>query len=467
MSIREIVQTSTFRWAFVASGAFAVFVLLLFGFIYWSTDLYLVARSDNVISSQLNVISALPPERKVYAIDYHLAQDPRGVQFAGLFRSDGSRIAGNLSRLPSTLKLDATVQNAELARDGARENDTRPVRATGRVLPNSDVLVIGRNVDEAIELSKVVIQALALGLIPALLLCLATGMLLSMRAESRIAAVNQRVQRIVAGNLRERLPHRNSDDPFSKLAAIVNGMLDEIETLLQALAGVGNDIAHDLRTPLTRARLMLERGRDNAQTLEQLKAVADKAIGGIDQTLAIITALLRLAEIENSRRSAAFGKVALADILLEIGDLYEPIAQNKGIALHIDTVHAPTVDGDRDLLMEAIVNLVDNALKFTPEGGRVEVALLRGNSEDILRVRDTGPGISEEERDAVLRRFYRSDRVQGVRGLGLGLNLVAAIAKLHEFRLTIFTGSGCVIEIASPDRRAHPKAAAAARNRSN
>jgi signal transduction histidine kinase len=153
--------------------------------------------------------------------------------------------------------------------------------------------------------------------------------------------------------------------------------------------------------------------------------------------------------------------VALADILREIGDLYEPIAENNGIALQIDAVHAPTVDGDRDLLMEAIVNLVDNALKFTPEGGRVEVALLRGNGEDILRVSDTGPGISEEERSAVLRRFYRSDKLQGVRGLGLGLNLVAAIVKLHEFRLTIFPGAGCVIEIASPDRRADRNAAKA------
>ncbi len=462
MGIPEIVRTSRFRWTLVASSAFAVFVLLLFGFIYWKADRYLVARSDRVLSQQLNVLSALPAERKVDAIDDRLAQDPRGVQFAGLFHSDGSRIAGNLAGLPPALKLDATAQDANLTRETANGNETRLVRAIGRKFSNGDVLVIGRDVDEAKELSTVVSQALALGLIPALLLCLATGALLSMRAESQIASINQRVQRIVAGNLRERLPHRNGDDPFSKLAAIVNGMLDEIETLIQALAGVGNDIAHDLRTPLTRARLMLERGRNNAETLEQLQTVADKAIGGIDQTLAITTALLRLAEIENIRRSAAFGKVALADILREIGDLYEPIAENRGIALHIDTAYAPTVDGDRDLLMEAVANLVDNALKFTPQGGRVDVALLRGNGEDILRIRDTGPGISEEERDAVLRRFYRSDKPQGVRGLGLGLNLVAAIAKLHEFRLTIHPGKGCVIEIASPDRGAERKAAEAA-----
>jgi signal transduction histidine kinase len=163
---------------------------------------------------------------------------------------------------------------------------------------------------------------------------------------------------------------------------------------------------------------------------------------------------LRLAEIENSRRSAGFGKVALAELVREVGDLYEPIAENKGITLHVNLAHAPTVDGDRDLLMEAIVNLVDNAVKFTPEGGRVEIALLRGNAESIVRVKDTGSGISESERDIVLQRFYRSDKLRSAPGFGLGLNLVAAIVKLHGFRLRIYPGSGCVIDIASPDQNA-------------
>ena len=205
------------------------------------------------------------------------------------------------------------------------------IRAIARRMPSGDALVIGREVDEAREISHVVGQALALGLLPAFLLCLLAGAWLSMRAQKRVEEVNQRVQRIIAGDLRERLPHRNVDEPFSRLAVIVNGMLDEMETMIHALAGVGNDIAHDLRTPLTRARLALERGRTNATSLEQLQAVADKAIAGIDQSLSIITALLRLAEIENSRRSAGFGSVRAAEMLREVCDLYEPIAENKKI----------------------------------------------------------------------------------------------------------------------------------------
>jgi signal transduction histidine kinase len=459
MRLPEFARTTTFRSAAIAAGAFAIFVLVLFGFIYWKTDRYLIARSDHVIASQLKVMSALPLERQADVIAYHLGEDPRGVQFAGLFRPDGTRMAGNLDSLPPDLRLDASVQSARVKRTSPNGGvETRVVRAIGQTLPDGDVLVLGRDVDEAIEISKVVSQALALGLIPALVLCLAIGALLSMRAERRIAAVNQHVQRIVAGNLRERLPTLTGDDPFAKLAAIVNGMLDEIEALIHAIAGIGNDIAHDLRTPLTRVRLMLERGRTNAQTLEQFRLVADKAIAGIDQSLAMTTALLRLVEIENSRRSAAFGKVALVDIVHEVGELYEPIAEGKNIALHVDLTHAPVVDGDRDLLMEAVVNLVDNAVKFTPAGGRVEISLFRGNAESIIRVKDTGAGIGELERDAVLKRFYRSEKLKSAPGFGLGLNLVAAIVKLHGFRLTIHPGSGCVIEIASPDHVADTKA---------
>jgi len=223
--------------------------------------------------------------------------------------------------------------------------------------------------------------------------------------------------------------------------------------MIHALAGVGNDIAHDLRTPLTRARLTLERGRTNATSLEQLQTVMDKSIVNLDQSLAIITALLRLAEIENGRRSAAFGSVPLHEMLREVGDIYEPIAENKKIDLRVEVRHRPNVRADRDLLFEAVANLVDNAIKFTPEGGKVEIALLRGDGETIVRVADTGSGISEQEREAVLRRFYRFDKIRNTPGVGLGLSLVAAIVKLHGFRLGIYSGAGGRLEIICPDPR--------------
>jgi signal transduction histidine kinase len=448
----QILRSNTFYWALMVAGVFAVFVTGLFGFIYWRIGDYLTARSDGVITAQLEGIAGLPPQRRRDAVEDRLKQDLRGVQLAAIFAADGHLITGNLESLPPRLQIDTPAQGADIVRTDRGKREGQTVRAIAWRMQNGDVLVLGRNIDEATETAHVVGQALAWGLVPAFLLCLLAGAWLSMRAQRRVEEINERVQRIIAGNLRERFPHRDVDEPFSKLVVIVNGMLDEMEKMIHALAGVGNDIAHDLRTPLTRVRLTLERGRANATTLEQFQAVADKAIGGIDQSLTIITALLRLAEIENSQRSAGFGTVTLPDMLREVSDIYEPIAETKNIALRVEPSDHFTVRGDRDLLIEAVANLVDNAIKFTPEGGKVDLALLRGNGETIMRVTDTGCGIGEDERDSVQRRFYRSDKVRNTPGVGLGLNLVAAIVKLHGFRLSILSGPGCRVEIICPDR---------------
>ena len=223
-----------------------------------------------------------------------------------------------------------------------------------------------------------------------------------------------------------------------------------LEEALQEAKVVGDNIAHDLRTPLTRIRLRLERGREHAATLEELRAVADQAMAGLDQSLATITALLRITEIEHSRRREGFGEVQLAALVREVGDLYDPIAENKGIILRVEAPDEATVRGDRDLLFEAVANLVDNAVKFTPEGGRVALALLHQEAETVIRVSDTGPGIPEIEREAVTQRFYRSDQSRNIKGLGLGLSMVAAIIKLHSFRFRISPGPGCTAEIACP-----------------
>ena len=223
-----------------------------------------------------------------------------------------------------------------------------------------------------------------------------------------------------------------------------------LEEALQEAKVVGDNIAHDLRTPLTRVRLRLERGREHAATLEELRAVADQAMAGLDQSLATITALLRITEIEHSRRREGFGEVQLAALVREVGDLYDPIAENKGIILRVEAPDEATVRGDRDLLFEAVANLVDNAVKFTPEGGRVALALLHQEAETVIRVSDTGPGIPEIEREAVTQRFYRSDQSRNIKGLGLGLSMVAAIIKLHSFRFRISPGPGCTAEIACP-----------------
>ena len=447
MRLPDFARTTTIRWTLAIASAFVFCTLLLFGFVYWQTAAYMTSTFDNLIVGELSIIAADTPERRLEQIQERLRNDPRRIRIAALFGTDGHRIAGNLDTLPSGLTSD-TPANATVVRVDARGRDVENVRLATELLPGGETLVIGRNVDDIAEIATIVRRALMLGLLPAFALAVGIGLVLSSRAQNRLSEVNRRIKRIVAGDLRERLPTRGGDDPFDQFAVSVNRMLGEIDTLIQEIAGIGDNIAHDLRTPLTRVRVHLERGREHAKTLEELRAVADQAIGGLDQSLTIITALLRIAEIEHSRRLDGFSEVRLAPLVNEVGDLYEPIAEDKGVTLRVEAADEITVHGDRDLLFEAVANLVDNAVKFTTEGGCVVLSLLQRGRDSIIRVSDTGPGIPTSEREAVTKRFYRSDKSRRTEGLGLGLSLVAAIVKLHGFRFAIADGPGCTVEIA-------------------
>ncbi|HTE76707.1 MAG TPA: ATP-binding protein [Xanthobacteraceae bacterium] len=444
----EFARTTTFRWTLAISGAFTLCVILMFVFVLGEEYSYLSSDVDRLNSENARLVTAETKENRVRRLNEYLQNDPRRVKLGGLFDSDGNRIAGNIENLPATLQTDSSPTDVSLIRVDAFGRDRQLARTIAHRLDDRSILVVGRNVQQFTWIVGVVRRALTLGLIPALCLGLMAGALLSVRGQKRIDAVNRKVQRIVDGELRERLPTRGTNDPFDKLAVLVNGMLDEIESLVRRLAGVGDDIAHDLRTPLTHVRVSLERARQKAGSLDELRASVDKAIVGLDQSLAIITALLRIAEIEHSRQVDGFRDVALADLVREVGDLYEPIAEDKKVDFAVKAKEDATVHGDRDLLFEAVANLVDNAVKFTPQGGHVELSLLRKGNEAVVRVCDSGPGIPIGESDLVMRRFYRSDKSRCDPGLGLGLSLVNAIVKLHGFDFRISSGPGCVAEIA-------------------
>jgi signal transduction histidine kinase len=445
----DFVRTTTFRWTLAVTCAFVLCTLLLFGFVYLQTAAYMTSSFDDLITGELHIIAADSPAHLQEHIDNRLRDDPRRVRLAGLFDADGHRIAGNLESVPSGLTPDVAAET-EVVRIDNRGREMEKARLVTATLPDGKVIAIGRNVDDIEQIAEIVKRALTLGLLPAFALAVITGLVLSSRAHNRLSEVNRRIQHIMAGDLRQRLPTRGSDDPFDQFADSVNRMLNEIETLIQEITATGNNIAHDLRTPLTRVRMRLERGREHAATLEELQAVADQSIAGLDQSLTVVTALLRIAEIEHSRRLTGFSNIDLAPLLREVGDLYEPIAEDKSVVLQVNAAEEMTVHGDRDLLFEAVANLVDNAVKFTPDGGRVELALLSRGNESVIRVTDSGPGIPESERDDVTKRFFRSDKSRGTKGLGLGLSLVAAIVKLHGFQLAIIPGPGCKVEIVCP-----------------
>lgn len=449
MSLPDFLRTTTFRWALAVASAFVLCTLLLFGFVYWQTAAYMTSTFDDLITAELSIIAAEAPQQQLQHIENRLRNDPRRIRIAALFDANGHRIVGNIESLPPGLAPGAPI-NVVVVRVDNGSPETEEVRLATDKLPSGQVLAIGRNVDDIAEIAAIVRRSLTLGLLPAFALAIVIGLVLSSRVQNRVAEVNRRIQRIVAGDLRQRLPIRGGDDPFDQFAVSVNQMLDEIETLIHEISGISDNIAHDLRTPLTRVRVRLERGREHAKTLEELRAATDQSIAGLDQSLAIITALLRIAEIEHSRRLDGFSEVQLTPLLREVGDFYDPIAEDKGVTLSVETPGDVRVHGDRDLLFEAVANLVDNAVKFTAAGGRVVLALAPRGDESVIRVSDTGPGIQEIERKAVTKRFYRSDKSRHTEGLGLGLSLVIAIVNLHGFRFTIADGPGCTIEIACP-----------------
>jgi signal transduction histidine kinase len=309
--------------------------------------------------------------------------------------------------------------------------------------------VIGRSIDELRNLRSVVSRSLLLGVIPAFALALLAGMALSQRVQRRIVSANEIFDRIMRGNLQERLPVLNKADDFDRLAISVNRMLDEIERLVKQIKGATDSIAHDLRTPLTRMHTRLERSRTEGHADGNIDDVVDHALADLDLTLGIISALLRIAEIEDGRRRSAFSIVDMAMVARTVAELYEPIAEEKNLTLAVSIEAVPPIRGDYELLIEAIANLLDNAIKFTPAGGRVAIEVTKTvDGGVIVRVADSGTGIPTEERAAVFQRFYRARQSRHIPGYGLGLSMVQAIADLHGFTIAISDGNpGAVIDV--------------------
>jgi signal transduction histidine kinase len=445
----DFARTPTFNSVLTVASALLLCTLALFWFVYRQTAVYVMDKYDALLLEELQVFASNTPERLLQEIEDRLLKDPQRIKIAGLFGVDGRRIAGNIESVPSALTPNVPTSASVVRLDGGGR-DVQKVRLAERSLSTGESLVIGRQIDEITEIARIVVRTLALGLLPAFIVTVLIGIFLSQRVYLRVTEISRQIQHVVTGDLHERLPTSGRGDTLDQIANSVNRMLGDIESLVREIAAVGDNIAHDLRTPLTRVRVRLERGRANASTLNELRTVVDQAIAGLDQSLAIITALLRIVEIEHGRRLEGFSQVSLGPLVREVCDLYEPIAEDKNVALRVECTNDAAVRGDRDLLFEAVANLVDNAIKFTPKGGHVDISLLLREGEAVIQIRDTGPGISETEREAVTKRFYRSDKSRGTEGLGLGLSLVAAIVKLHGFQFAIAAGPGCMVEIVCP-----------------
>ncbi|HLZ68020.1 MAG TPA: HAMP domain-containing sensor histidine kinase [Aliidongia sp.] len=432
----ELLRTAPFRLTVTFAVVLIVYTLIICGFLYWRVARVETNRIRAEIGLEVEQAAKVPTADLLGGIALRLVSDLHRASYAALFDPAGKAVGGNLIALPPGLPVDGQAHIIEVRPTDRGSPAARQGMLAAQMRPDGSIVVIGRDMEEIGALERVVRRALALGGVPIVLLALGFGSLISFRALRRVRTIQQTIGRIMRGNLHERLPTHGTTDDLDSLAARVNLMLDQIVHLLDEVKSVGDNIAHDLRTPLSVVQAKLERGLASADPAA-LRRTIEAALGDLDKAFTLITALLRIAEIESSRRRTGFAVVDLSTVVAEAFDLYEPVADAASIAFSAVQERPLQVSGDRDLLMEAVANLVDNAIKFTPAGGAVRLALLSEDGVPVIRVADTGPGVPAAEREAIVKRFYRADKSRHIRGHGLGLSLVSAIVNLHGFRLRI------------------------------
>jgi len=369
------------------------------------------------------------------ALELRLTRDIRRLDFVALIDPKGQLIFGNV---PVTLHIPIDAKAHFLKEDvlpdanGAKD----PAIFVARRRADGGVLLLGRSLREDYDLQETLLRALAIALLPTVLLILAIGAWFAHRASQRFKRVHDAIVRIMKGDLDLRLPFAGEDD-IDKIARAVNLMLDEIARLLDHLKSAGDNIAHDLRTPLAVARAKLERALDNESGTEQLREALEAALAQIEKVSLTVSAILRISAVEHGPRETQFKDFDLAAVCAQLLDFYEPLAESQAVTLIAGADQPVPMRGDQDLMREALSNLIDNAIKFTPAGGtvRIEAGIVDGLPFAV--VSDTGVGIPLQERGKIFDRFYRGAHSGKSPGHGLGLSIAATIARLHGFKLTV------------------------------
>lgn len=375
-------------------------------------------RGDrHALALQLEARAGAPTSRA----GFHLLADPQG-----------RTVSTNLPSWPAFAGPRWRSIEADIYRDG--DEDDHQALALDRRLADGSRLMIGRDVEELDDLEEA-IAAAALYLVGAMLVLATLGaLLMSWAIGRRLGAVSAAARQVMAGDLGGRVPLSGSGDEFDRLAATLNLMLDRVEAGIEAVRTASDNVAHELRTPLTRLQASLRRAESGGGDPEAVAEALEEA----DRLQSLFDSVLRISRIESGRHEAQFRPVDLSVLTRDAAELYAPAAEENGLRLIQQVDGDLIVVGDRDLLFQAVANLVDNAIKFTPEGGEIRVGLVRDGAEVRLEIADTGPGVPEAAMGRMAERFFRTPAAQGVAGFGLGLSLVTAIARLHgatlEFR---------------------------------
>jgi signal transduction histidine kinase len=362
-----------------------------------------------------------------------------------LLGPDGHVVAGNLAVTPEITTPMRSISEDQVLRAG------RPSRSRLRItaLDDGSILIVGRDMQDQHELKQIIRGAIFSGAIVTLLMAVVGALLFRRQLERRIGTIRETAAQIERGDLARRVPISAKEDEFARLSRDINAMLDRIHALMEGVRHVSNTIAHNIRTPLSRVLARLYTAQNAAKPADALPEAVGFAIAEIQDLNVVFDKLLRIAEVESGARRQTFAAVSLNEIAVNALDLYDAVAEAKGLTLTHTLDAQPTVAGDGDLLANAVANLIDNAVKYTPSGGAIQVDTRREGASVTLTVRDNGRGIPEEERTRVGTRFYRLDRA--VPGWGLGLASVLAIARLHGGSLQLEdAGPGLIARLVLP-----------------
>jgi signal transduction histidine kinase len=437
--LAKTLTSSTFKLALIAIGTFGVIVSVIFAYVYLSTTSYVRSRSDRIIMAEnTNLRDAYQRAGRDGVVD--------AIRRRMTYRGSANRIyvfvdpsmtvlAGNLAEWPQAAAASSGWTEFRAPQSPSNATGAPLVRGLVETFPNGDRLLVGRDISDLDHFTASIKLAVISGVILIFLLAAMASVLVTRRTVGRIEQINATSRAIMQAGLDQRIPLRGSHDEWDRVAENLNLMLDRIETLMAEIKQVSDNVAHDLRTPLTRMRGRLETAYHGKRAAETDQQLIGDTIADLDAVLRIFSSLTRIAQIEAQARKDAFRTVNLVEIASEVVELYDAAAEQDGTRLTVAGDGEVLVTGDRDLIFDAIANLVDNAIKHGRNGGQVSVKIENGDGGPVISIADDGPGIPACEREHVFKRFYRLEQSRYTPGNGLGLSLVAAVARLHGARI--------------------------------
>lgn len=438
-SATALVRTSTFRIAVLYLALFASSAVALLGFVYASTAGFMAQQTDETIQAEITGLAEQYRRWGLVGLTRLVIERSRNQRHSLYLLADasGAPLAGNLDAWPSAAPNEEGWIAFTYERPMGGESEHRAARARTFLLRGGIQLLVGRDVTERHELGSLLRSSLAWAGAITIGLGLLGGILMSRNALRRIEAINRASRDIMAGDLSRRVPLSGSGDELDQLAENLNAMLAQIEELMTAMREVTDNIAHDLRTPLSRLRSRLEVTLMQPPAIDTYGDALRATIEEAEHLLATFNALLDIARAEAGADREGMTRLDLAMLVHDVADLYGPVAEDEDKRLEVSAEVPVEVRGNRHLLSQAVANLLDNAVKYSPAGGAVLIEVHAGAEGPELVVSDGGPGIPQADRERVLDRFVRLEASRHTPGSGLGLSLVRAVARLHRATLLL------------------------------